>query len=221
MIRTFLVLLILLSPIYSNANELKLWGFYHTFMSTDAKQPYGHYTSPEEAALNGCYFLGKLHEISCVSVEPCPHACAGYSIPGEYPYLASFINKDGTPAKMLVTVDWLRRNILAQRPGIAACKRGTPNPILLPTGEKYQEEVDYVAGRPSVFNFSRLYLSSGVGAAGIGRNWTHNYHGKLNFTPAVEYGIDTAVVDLGDGWSRTFVRPKTAWIAENSGDRLE
>jgi hypothetical protein len=104
MLRIFLILLVLLSPIYSSANDLKLWGFYYTFNSTDDKQPYGGYTSPEEAALNGCYFLGKKHEISCVSVEPCPYACAGYSIPGEYPYLANFINKDGLPAKMLVTV---------------------------------------------------------------------------------------------------------------------
>lgn len=189
-------------------------------MSTDGNQPYGYYGSPEEAALNGCYFLGKKHEINCVSVEPCPYACAGYSIPGETPFLASFINKDGQPAKMLVTAHQRASQYPPGPPEELMC-HATPKPIFLTSGTKYIKEVDHVVGGASSFTFSRIYLSTGMRAAGLGPGWSHNYHGKVNFTPAVEYGIDTAVVDLGDGWTRSFVRPKSAWMAVNSGDYLE
>ena len=64
-----------------------------------------------------------------------------------------------------------------------SCGLGAGNPISVGTGNKYLEEVDFVAGGNSPLEFRRSYNSRGFGFNRIGQRWTSSYSQRFIFTP--------------------------------------
>lgn len=73
------------------------------------------------------------------------------------------------------------------------CEPGFGNPIQPATGEKQQDEVDWVDGSPHALTVSRHYRSQGTAPARIGANWSHNWTANLFISDG------TAKVTLGNG----------------------
>ncbi|HDI3273404.1 TPA: RHS repeat protein [Vibrio cholerae] len=97
------------------------------------------------------------------------------------------------------------------------------NPINLATGNKYQQETDYVSAgmEPLVFTRhynSQLALSGKQSDVGIG--WSHNYSNKVIFDKE-SHGENMVVLHRPDGKELAFYRTNTVWMPTwKSDDRL-
>jgi YD repeat-containing protein len=103
--------------------------------------------------------------------------------------------------------------------GKSCCTVG--NPINPATGNKYQEETDYVGAGPFPLGFRRSYNSNTAQYrdVGLGAGWTSNYHSRLNFSDAGGLAIVSAL--RADGKVLTFVRTGADWVPNTSvSDRL-
>lgn len=103
--------------------------------------------------------------------------------------------------------------------GKTCCNVG--NPINPATGNKYQEESDYIGAGPFPLSFQRSYNSRTAGYldVGFGAGWTSNLHARLTFSNAGTVSSVSAM--RADGKVLLFVRNGADW-APNSGvsDRL-
>ena len=97
------------------------------------------------------------------------------------------------------------------------------NPINLATGNKYQQETDYVSAgmEPLVFTRhynSQLALSGKQSDVGIG--WSHNYSNKVIFDKE-SHGENMVVLHRPDGKELAFYRTNAVWMPTwKSDDRL-
>ncbi|TOA99927.1 type IV secretion protein Rhs [Vibrio parahaemolyticus] len=97
------------------------------------------------------------------------------------------------------------------------------NPINLATGNKYQQETDYVSAgmEPLVFTRhynSQLALSGKQSDVGIG--WSHNYSNKVIFDKE-SHGENMVVLHRPDGKELAFYRTNAVWMPTwQSDDRL-
>ena len=97
------------------------------------------------------------------------------------------------------------------------------NPINLATGNKYQQETDYVSAgmEPLVFTRhynSQLALSGKQSDVGIG--WSHNYSNKVIFDKE-SHGENMVVLHRPDGKELAFYRTNAVWMTTwKSDDRL-
>ncbi|HAS6975644.1 RHS repeat-associated core domain-containing protein [Vibrio cyclitrophicus] len=97
------------------------------------------------------------------------------------------------------------------------------NPINLATGNKYQQETDYVSAgmEPLVFTRhynSQLALSGKQSNVGIG--WSHNYSNKVIFDKE-SHGENMVVLHRPDGKELAFYRTNAVWMPTwKSDDRL-
>ncbi|HIF5708456.1 RHS repeat-associated core domain-containing protein [Vibrio parahaemolyticus] len=97
------------------------------------------------------------------------------------------------------------------------------NPINLATGNKYQQETDYVSAgmEPLVFRRhynSQLALSGKQSDVGIG--WSHNYSNKVIFDKE-SHGENMVVLHRPDGKELAFYRTNAVWMPTwKSDDRL-
>ena len=98
---------------------------------------------------------------------------------------------------------------------------GGTNPCNLATGNKFQQEIDYIGSGPHPLRFIRSYNSApvpgGATPSPLGPRWTHNYHrGLVVFDPVNPPSPDfvpTATLFYGDGKSVTFQRLSGTWSA--------
>ncbi|MES2785274.1 MAG: RHS repeat-associated core domain-containing protein [Pseudomonadota bacterium] len=91
---------------------------------------------------------------------------------------------------------------------------GVGNPIQPATGEKLQDETDWIDSAVHPLSFVRHYRSLGNAAGGLGQSWSHEYAAFAVVTEA------DAVVRFGDGARVMLRKSGSSWVADNSKDRL-
>ena len=103
--------------------------------------------------------------------------------------------------------------------GKTCCTVG--NPINPATGNKYQEEFDYIGAGPFPLTLQRSYNSRTAGYldVGFGAGWTSNLHARLTLSDAGT--VSTVSAMRADGKVVVFVRNGTTWVPNSSiSDRL-
>lgn len=85
----------------------------------------------------------------------------------------------------------------------------TGNPIIIATGNKYQQEIDYQSQKPFGLSFVRYYNSSAYDAkTDIGIKWQHNFSRRIDTTNA------NALVHRGNGQAFVFNKTVNSWQAD-------
>lgn len=85
----------------------------------------------------------------------------------------------------------------------------TGNPIIIATGNKYQQEIDYQSQKPFGLSFVRYYNSSAYDAeTDIGIKWRHNFSRRIDTTSA------NALVNRGNGQAFVFNKTVNSWQAD-------
>ena len=103
--------------------------------------------------------------------------------------------------------------------GKTCCSVG--NPINPATGNKYQEESDYIGAGPFPLSLVRSYNSRTAGYldVGFGAGWTSNLHARLTLSNAGS--VSTVSAMRADGKVLVFVRNGADWMPNSSvSDRL-
>src|SRR3954451_17034664 len=103
--------------------------------------------------------------------------------------------------------------------GKTCCNVG--NPINPATGNKYQEESDYIGAGPFPLSFVRSYNSRTAGYldVGFGAGWTSNLHARLTFSAAGT--VSTISAMRTDGKVLVFLGDGANWTPNSSvSDRL-
>jgi len=93
------------------------------------------------------------------------------------------------------------------------------NPVNGATGNKYQVEVDYVAGAGVPLEFRRHYNASFVQSRALGRSWRHSYDRQFAATGTAVGS--TASIVRPDGMAYRFTRTAAGWVSDaDINDRL-
>ncbi|WP_079857418.1 RHS repeat-associated core domain-containing protein [Vibrio parahaemolyticus] len=97
------------------------------------------------------------------------------------------------------------------------------NPINLATGNKYQQETDYVSAGMEPLVFTRHYnsqLAMSGKQSDVGIGWSHNYSNKVIFDKE-SHGENMVVLHRPDGKELAFYRTNAVWMPTwKSDDRL-
>ncbi|NUW71974.1 RHS repeat protein [Vibrio mediterranei] len=98
------------------------------------------------------------------------------------------------------------------------------NPINLSTGNKYQEEMDYVSGGYEPLGFTRYYNSQRTADLkidiGLGQGWSHNYASYISIDNK-KYGRNVVLLVRPDGKELAFYQTAQGWLPTwVSEDRL-
>lgn len=88
------------------------------------------------------------------------------------------------------------------------------NPIQPATGEKQQDETDWLDASPHPLSFVRHYRSHGGAQAGLGPNWSHRFAATL--VP----GASSVRLQLADGETANFTLSGDVWMP-SPGNRLD
>jgi len=93
------------------------------------------------------------------------------------------------------------------------------NPVNGATGNKYQVEVDYVAGAGVPLEFRRHYNANFVQSRALGRGWRHSYDRQFAATGTTTGA--TASIVRPDGMAYRFTRTAAGWVSDaDINDRL-
>jgi len=93
------------------------------------------------------------------------------------------------------------------------------NPVNGATGNKYQAEVDYVAGAGMLLGFARHYNAAFVQSRSLGRGWRHSYDRQFAATGTTTGS--TAYIVRPDGMAYRFTRNASGWTPDGDiNDRL-
>ncbi|OQW85720.1 MAG: hypothetical protein BWK72_20860 [Rhodoferax ferrireducens] len=110
-------------------------------------------------------------------------------------------------------------------PPVAQKSAGRPrdencsNPVDGATGNKYQVEVDYLAGAGVPLEFRRHYNANFVSSRALGRGWRHSYDRELAAT-GTAVGASVSIV-RPDGMAYRFTRTAAGWVSDaDINDRL-
>lgn len=94
--------------------------------------------------------------------------------------------------------------------GLPSCSiPTTPNPIIIGTGNKFQQETDYVGAGPFPLRFSRSYNSQQKGGGAVGYGWRYSYGGYISVTSSTK-----TTVYHPDGKVLTFTLSSGQWKAD-------
>lgn len=104
-----------------------------------------------------------------------------------------------------------------------SCKKSdtsTPNPVFLPTGEKYLERVDWVDQGPHPLTIKRTYTSHQLSDRFESRSWVHNYSHSLDIIGR-ESGRPNYVRILNGSTKQIFFKEiNGVWVNLNGIDSL-
>jgi YD repeat-containing protein len=96
----------------------------------------------------------------------------------------------------------------------------TPNPVFLPTGEKYLEKVDWQDHGPHPLIVKRAYISSGFPSASTWNSWTHNFEHRLHIVGRADEKPNYVRILTGGVRQAFFRKSNGAWVNTNGEDVL-
>ena len=104
----------------------------------------------------------------------------------------------------------------AGKAGSAARPAALSNPINITTGDKYQEETDFVMPQPALLKFVRHYNSLEGKLDALGWNWRHDYEQSIEVVTTGKGGsaTQTAYVTRSDGRVYTYTDNNGAWVSD-------